>query len=182
MDGIVIDLLPDNLIKSLSAGLTILTSMITPALLISASGTFILSTSNRLGRVIDRVRRLTEQMEQIMREDEPVDLLEERRDMIFSLIDRQVQRARLLARSLMIFYIATGTFVATSAAIGITSLIAREYVWIPVLLGIVGALMLFAGSAVLIVEARMAVGTLSIETNFLAKLVDHHYKRRVSPS
>jgi hypothetical protein len=182
MDEIVIDLLPDNVIKSLSAGLTVLTSMITPALLISATGTFILSTSNRLGRVIDRVRRLTEQMEQIMRDDPGTELLEERRDMIFELIDRQTQRARLLSRALMIFYIATGTFVATSAAIGITSLVAREYVWIPVLLGILGALMLFAGSAVLIVEARKAMGTLWVETKFLDKLVDHHYKKRLSAS
>ena len=57
------DLIPEFLIKNISAGLTVLTSMITPALLISASGTFILSTSNRLGRVIDRVRKLSEDME-----------------------------------------------------------------------------------------------------------------------
>jgi hypothetical protein len=31
--------------------------MITPALLISASGTLSLSTANRLGRVVDRIRR-----------------------------------------------------------------------------------------------------------------------------
>jgi len=56
---VFIDLIPDSLVRSLSAGLTVLTAMITPALLISASGTFVLSTSNRLSRVIDRVRRLT---------------------------------------------------------------------------------------------------------------------------
>lgn len=33
--------------------------MITPALLISACGTLVLSTSNRLSRVVDRVRVLT---------------------------------------------------------------------------------------------------------------------------
>ena len=32
--------------------------MITPAVLISASGTLVLSTSNRLTRVVDRVRSL----------------------------------------------------------------------------------------------------------------------------
>ncbi|MBL0332872.1 MAG: DUF2721 domain-containing protein [Chlorobi bacterium] len=37
-------------------GLGILTSMLTPAILISACGTLILSTSSRLGRVVDRVR------------------------------------------------------------------------------------------------------------------------------
>jgi hypothetical protein len=39
-----IDFIPDQIIRNLSAGLTVLTSMITPALLISASGTFVLSS------------------------------------------------------------------------------------------------------------------------------------------
>jgi len=34
-------------------------AMITPAVLISASGTLVLSTGNRLGRIVDRVRVLT---------------------------------------------------------------------------------------------------------------------------
>lgn len=36
----------------------ILGAMITPAVLISASGTLTLSTSNRLGRIVDRARVL----------------------------------------------------------------------------------------------------------------------------
>jgi hypothetical protein len=36
--------------------LAVLTAMITPAVLISACGALIFSTSSRLGRVIDRVR------------------------------------------------------------------------------------------------------------------------------
>lgn len=156
--------------------------MITPALLISASGTFVLSTSNRLGRVIDRVRKLTEIMEQLMRDDPAVELLEDRRTLTFRLIERQSTRARLLARALMIFYIATGTFVATSAAIGLTSLAAPRYGWVPVLLGIAGACLLLWGSVVLIFEARLALKTLAMETQFLAKLVDHHYKGRLLES
>ena len=36
----------------------VLGAMITPAVLISASGTLALSTSNRLARVVDRVRKI----------------------------------------------------------------------------------------------------------------------------
>ena len=74
-----IDFLPDALVKSPSAALTVLASMITPALLLSACGTFVLSTSNRLGRVIDRVRALSDMMEDIMQEDRRIELLDERR-------------------------------------------------------------------------------------------------------
>ena len=40
--------------------LAVLTAMITPAVLISACGALIFSTSTRLGRVIDRVRTLSQ--------------------------------------------------------------------------------------------------------------------------
>jgi hypothetical protein len=175
-----LDLIPDNLVKSLSAGLTVLTSMITPALLISASGTFILSTSNRLGRVIDRVRRLGEIMEELMAEGKQAELLEDRRDFIFAVIDLQSRRAKMLARALMIFYVATGMFVATSVAIGLVTLVSPRQTWVPVVLGLGGACLLLVGSAILVVEARMALRTLSMETGFLNKLVGFHYKNRLT--
>ena len=175
-----IDLIPDHLFRSLSSGLTVITSMITPALLISASGTFVLSTSNRLGRVIDRVRSLSDSMEKLMKEDTGLELLEERRDLIFHLINRQTRRAVLLARALMIFYIATGMFVATSVAIGVITLVSPRSTWIPVVLGMVGASLLLTGSIILIFEARRAIGTLTAETAFLAKLVDMHLRNRTA--
>ena len=179
---VFIDLIPEGLIRSLSAGLTVLTAMITPALLISASGTFVLSTSNRLGRVIDRVRRLTEILEEVMKEGHTVELLAERRALIFELIDRQTARAKMLARALMVFYIATGMFVATSVAIGIVTLLFPGYTWIPVALGISGTILLLGGSIVLIFEARMAIHSLIAETQFLTKLMDFHSARQQMPA
>ncbi|HYO83938.1 MAG TPA: DUF2721 domain-containing protein, partial [Bryobacteraceae bacterium] len=172
------DLIPDSLLRSLSVGLTVITSMITPALLISASGTFVLSTSNRLGRVIDRVRALSDNMEKLMKEDTGLELLEERRSMIFQLIDKQTRRAVLLARALMIFYIATGMFVGTSVSIGVITIMSPKSTWIPVGLGIAGALMLLVGSIILVFEARRAIGTLSVETAFLGRLVQLHTRNR----
>lgn len=154
--------------------------MITPALLLSACGTFILSTSQRLGRVIDRIRKLSELMEEIMHEDQKVELLQERRAAIFDMIDRQSRRARLLVNGLMFFYVAAGAFVATSVAIGVVSLYNPRNAWIPLACGIVGAFLLFIGSLVLIVEVRMAVTSLRAETTFLGRLVDFHYRQGVS--
>jgi D-serine deaminase-like pyridoxal phosphate-dependent protein len=45
------------------AAIAVLTAMITPAVLISACGSMILSTSTRLGRVVDRVRSLSDRLE-----------------------------------------------------------------------------------------------------------------------
>ena len=54
--------------EGLSSSLTVLTAMITPAVLISASGTMILSSSTRLGRVVDRTRSLSDRLQEIFRE------------------------------------------------------------------------------------------------------------------
>jgi hypothetical protein len=43
----------------------VLGAMITPAVLISASGVLVLSTSNRVGRTIDRVRVLATEVERL---------------------------------------------------------------------------------------------------------------------
>ena len=175
-----LDFIPEALAKSSSGALTVLTSMITPALLLSACGTFILSTSNRLGRVIDRIRNLADMMDDVMQKDRRAELLDERRSVIFAMIDRQTSRAKLLARSLVIFYSASGAFIATSVAIGIISLYDPKFAWVPLLLGISGAVLLFVGSMVLIYEARLAVSSLQLETTFLEKLVDFHNRHRVS--
>ena len=47
---------------ALNSTLEFLTAMVTPALLISATGSLVLSTSTRLGRVVDRVRQLEERL------------------------------------------------------------------------------------------------------------------------
>ena len=44
------------------------------------------------------------------------------------------------------FYIALGTFVATTVAIAVTNSIARNYTWIAVLLGLLGAMFMLCGS------------------------------------
>jgi len=52
-----------------NSAIAVLTAMITPAVLISACGSMILSTSSRLGRVVDRVRGLSDKWES-MTDDE----------------------------------------------------------------------------------------------------------------
>ena len=47
----------------LNSTIEFLTAMVTPALLISATGSLVLSTSTRLGRVVDRVRELEKRLQ-----------------------------------------------------------------------------------------------------------------------
>ena len=147
--------------------------MITPAVLISACGALILSTSTRLGRVVDRVRALSDWFEELAHSDVELALVEERRAVIFSQLDMMTSRARILQRSMTVFYIALGLFVATSVAIGITAY-APHVNWLPVLLGLCGASFLFYGSVILIIEARLAYRSLMSEMDFVWRLSKHH--------
>ena len=166
-----------------SAAVAVLTAMITPAVLISACGSMILSTSSRLGRVVDRVRALSDKLEELARKR--TDETKERQGVIFEQLDKLTSRARILQRSMVAFYLATGMFVATSVAIGVVAVIpsSPRYNLVPVIVGLLGACFLFYGSMLLIFEARLALSTIHAEMDFIwtqttkvapADLVEHH--------
>lgn len=157
---------------TLSSAVSILTAMITPAVLISACGTLILSTSTRLGRVVDRVRALLDDFEELAHSQEGgMELFEDRRAVIFDQLDKLTSRARLLQRCMTIFYVALGIFVATSVCIGLAAVTdVRRYGWLAVATGLVGALFLLWGSVLLIFEARLAFATIQMEMDFIWRL------------
>src|SRR6187431_1007678 len=145
--------------EGLTASLGVLTAMITPAVLISASGTMILSSSVRLGRVVDRVRTLSDRLLEISREGYEEEFLEERRAMLFDQLDKLTSRSRLLQRGLTSFYVAVAIFVATSVSVGLVAVTGTRYSWVPIVMGLLGACLLFYGSMLLIFEARLALST-----------------------
>ncbi|HYP53415.1 MAG TPA: DUF2721 domain-containing protein [Pyrinomonadaceae bacterium] len=155
---------------ALSSALSVLTAMITPAVLISACGTLILSTSTRLGRVVDRVRALSDDFEELASGERARELLEERRVVIFDQLDKLTSRARILQRCMIVFYLALGVFVLTSVAIGATAISGLGRGWLPVVTGLGGAVLLSYGSVLLIFEARLALSTITAEMDFIWRL------------
>jgi Protein of unknown function (DUF2721) len=153
----------------LSSGLDVLTAMITPAVLISASGTMILSTSTRLGRVVDRVRSLSDRLQELP-DDTKTEFREEKREMLFDQLDKLTSRSRLLQRALTTFYLAVGVFVGTSVAIGVVSFFQGRFAWVPVTMGLVGSFFLLYGSMLLVFEARLALSTTHAEMDFIWRI------------
>lgn len=166
----------------MSSAVAVLTAMITPAVLISACGSMILSTSTRLGRVVDRVRALSDKLEELAQKT--ASEVGERQAVIFDQLDKLTSRARILQRAMVSFYLCLGMFVATSVAIGVVAILDKpRYTIVPVSFGIVGACFLFYGSILLIFEARLALSTIHAEMDFIwsqttkvapAELVEHH--------
>lgn len=167
-----------------AAAIAVLTAMITPAVLISACGSMILSTSSRLGRVVDRVRALSDRLESMAARHERDQAAIERQASIFQQLDKLTSRARLLQRCMVTFYLSLGMFVATSVAIGVVPFTANpHYNLVPVALGLAGACFLFYGSVLLIFEARLALSTIHGEMDFIwqqskratpAEIVEQH--------
>jgi uncharacterized protein DUF2721 len=156
--------------------LSVLAQMITPAVLISACGALILSTSLRLGRVVDRVRTLSDTFEQLAHSDGHDELRSERQQLLFDQLDTLTSRARLLGRSITALYVTLGIFVSTSFTIGVVSVTAG-YRWLPVALTWSGLGFLLYGCVLLILEARLALAGLHAEMDFLWRLGQRHAPR-----
>lgn len=163
--------------NALNSTIEFLTAMVTPALLISATGSLVLSTSTRLGRVIDRVRQLEERLTELMYSDEKADipLYDKRVEVIVDLLDKVTSRSRILQRAMATFYYGLGCFILTSVTIAVAAFFST-YRWVPIPIGIIGIMFLFWGSIYMLRETRMATATINAEMDFTWELA-----RQVAP-
>ncbi len=133
-------------------GVEILTAMITPAVLISASASLIFSTANRLGRIFDRVNLLKSEVESLLdgRSSYPA----ERAQHLKRQLGIQRRRADLIQRSMAALYTATALFVAASVALALIMAFAPALTWIAAALALGGGGFLLVASLILLYESR----------------------------
>ena len=144
-------------INKLSQTLTILSSMIAPVILILACGSLITITSQRLNLVVERCRALIDQLKELVQKSAtPSNTTDSDTKLLLFLMDKATHRARLLQQALTTLYLSLGVFIATSLSLGILDIINSRRTWLPVLLSMLGALMLFYTSVLLITESRIA--------------------------
>jgi hypothetical protein len=151
---------------TLTDALGILSAMITPAVLITACGSLILTTSQRLSRVIDRARKLMVQIEAMPPPDTAGGHGDEQ-----AMLDAQIawatQRARILQQALASLYITLSVFVGTILVIGLVATLQQRVPWLPVVLGFLGAMLLLHASVLLLRESRLAVRAVNAEMAFV---------------
>jgi hypothetical protein len=157
--------------NALQITIEFLTAMITPALLISATGSLVLSTSTRLGRVVDRVRDLEQRLAQLITAEDPnsIPLYDKRLETVVNLLDKVTSRSRILQKAMGAFYYGLCLFVLTSVSIGIVGIVG-VYRLLPIPIGIVGIFCLFYGSVLMLRETRMATATVNAEMDFTWEL------------
>lgn len=147
----------------------VLGAMITPAVLISASGTLVLSTSNRLSRVVDRVRVLAREAESLAPGGDG--WRSGRGLLVIEQMGKLSQRVLLLRSAMTALYAAIGLLVATSIAVGVAAALDWSFGWVAIGCGLVGSCSLLYGSLLLVREARLAVGSTLQELEFLEKIL-----------
>jgi Protein of unknown function (DUF2721) len=133
-------------------GVEILTAMITPAVLISASASLIFSTANRLGRIFDRVNLLKNEVESLLGGGSSFP--SERAEHLKRQLGIQRRRADLIQRSMAALYTATALFVAASVALALIMALAPKFTWIAAGLALFGGGFLLIASLILLYESR----------------------------
>jgi hypothetical protein len=135
-----------------SVSQAIIAAMITPALLILASGSLIATALVRLARVVDRVRRLAEAGGDLSADE----------------LHRHAHRAVLAERAVRFYFFAVVCFVAAGFGIAADHFAADRLTWLPVALTTAGMLLIVAGSALMLAECSGAAAQIRDEIRRLA--------------
>ncbi len=152
--------------------ISVLSAMITPAVLISACGSLILATSDRLSKAVMRTREISSALMPRV-SDQRSETREEERRMLFTQLDFVTTRSRLLQRALSRLYAALAFFVGTSVAIGLVAITSGDFkvilTMVPIGLGLCGAGLLLYAAFLLIKESRFALAAVNEEMDFTWK-------------
>lgn len=148
---------------------TILTLIAAPAILTNASSVLALNTANRFGRVVDRSRQITAELEAGAPDAQ-------KNEIRVRQLGRLRRRAAFLLRAQTCFYAALGLFVVAALVSVLGAALAAEHAagigyHLAAMggfsVGLTAALSLFYGCMLLVRETRLALVSLSEETALL---------------
>ena len=145
-------------------GMSVVTAMITPAILILAAGSLVASTLVRLGRVVDQTRALIVLGDALRREGRTsaVAIVESR-------MDRQLRRAELARNALWGYYLAIVFFLISSVMIALSRVIHVRFSWIGPSMVLLGGCVLIAATTQLVIEVGLGAGSLREEVESYKK-------------
>jgi len=155
----------------------VLSAMLTPAIFLTANGSLIISTSNRISRVTDRIHQLNELRDMISRGLGGLDFPEVRMAFIERQLDTLTRRADRIRHGLALQYGSFALFVATSLVLAFDAWIEHLIAFLPTATAIVGVLLMLGSSVSLVREALAAIAGNQAEIRFYDEL---HRRRRDS--
>lgn len=148
-----------------------LSAMLTPALLMTATCSLIISTSNRMSRIIDRIRVLIDQADRADRGAGDLDYPEERRTSRAEELRNLEWRSDRVRAALSLLYLSLCAFVGTSLTLAIDALLGSRIMAIPTGLAVVGVSLLLVACINLASEAHRALRSNRREIQFHRELL-----------
>lgn len=135
----------------------VVSAMITPAFFLTAASSLLISSNNRLARVVDRMRSEIEVLRAT--EQGPARVALEAR------IATHRRRSYLVLASVRMLYAAISAFVGTSLGIAVDAFLGYRLDMLPTGLAMIGVLLMFAASLCLGREAKLGLHMLDLELN-----------------
>jgi hypothetical protein len=152
-----------------------LSAMITPAIFLTANASLIISTSNRMSRVVDRIRILNDLADKLDLGKTDLDYTAERLEHVHDQFRRLERRGDRIRFALIALYVAFASFVGTSLVVAIDALAQNRLVALPIALAVAGVGLLLFASINLGLEALEALRTNRLEVHFYK----HLHERRL---
>ena len=137
------------------------TSIVTIAILISACGSLIISTSGRLIRVTDICRGLCEKAKTETNETEL--------DQIFYQLEKIGPRIKLLETALTLFYVSISSFTLTTLILSIDQIVSNDLSPFTLGTGILGVLVMPVASILLVAERQFTMKSIWQEIDYVNK-------------
>jgi Protein of unknown function (DUF2721) len=153
-----------------------LSAMITPAIFLTANASLIISTSNRMSRVVDRIRVLNDLVDKLDCGKTDLDYIAERMEHLQDQFRRLESRSDRIRFALIALYVAVALFVGTSLTLAFDAWAQNRLVALPVGLAIGGVGLLLFASVNLVLEALEALRSNRLEIRFYHEL----HERRVA--
>jgi hypothetical protein len=153
-----------------------LSAMITPAIFMTANASLIISTSNRMSRVVDRIRVLNDLVDKLDCGKAELDYTADRLEHIHDQLRRLVRRGDRIRFALLALYVAFASFVGTSLTLAIDALVQNRLIALPIVLAVSGVGLLLFASINLVLEALEALRSNRLEIRFYSGL---HERRLV---
>jgi hypothetical protein len=148
----------------------ILSAMITPALFMTANGSLIISTSNRMSRIVDRIRVLNDLGDALGRGAVDLDFVAERQAHLADQLRRLEWRGSRIRFALTFLYLAYASFVGTSLTIALDVLLQARLWAVPTALAIFGVSLILGACINLVREALEALRSNRREIGFFRDL------------
>ena len=157
---------------------TTLSAMLTPALFMTATSSLIISTSNRMSRIVDRIRIINDLVDQADRGLSELDYLDLRQSHLASQLRDLEWRSDRVRLTLTMLYMSLSSFIGTSLVLAVDVLFGSRIEAVPTLLAVLGVGLLLTASINLTREAHRALQSNRREIQFHRELQNRRHADR----